>query len=53
MAQISFIQDAFDHEAVKVRPTPTIRTAFLVMAPHQNLLLKVMLIISHFVKPVS
>ena len=35
--------------AIKVGPTATIKTAFLVMALHQ----KLMLIISHIVKPVS
>ena len=52
----SFFLDAIDREAIKVALMPTIKTAFLVMALHQNyldLLTKVMLIISHIVKPVS
>ena len=56
MDQNSLFLDAIDREAIKVGPTPTIKTAFLVMALRQNylsLLLKVMLIISHFVKLVS
>ena len=56
MGQNSFIRDAIDREAIKVGPTLAIRTAFLVIALRQNyldLLLKVMLTISHFVKPVT
>ena len=56
MDQKSFFLDAIDHEAIKVGPMPTIKTAFLVMALCQKLpkpSLKVMLIISHFVKLVS
>ena len=56
MAQNSFIQDAIDHEAIKSWLTPTTTTAFLVMASCQKLTrpsFKVMLIISHFVKPVT
>ena len=51
--QNSLFLDAIDREAIKVRPMPTIRTAFLVMALCQQLLLKFMLIISHFVKEVE
>ena len=37
MDQNSFFLDDIDHEAIKVEPTPTIKTAFLVMALHQKL----------------
>ena len=37
MDQNSFVLDAINHEAIKVGPTPTIKTAFLVMALHQKL----------------
>ena len=37
MDQNSFFVDAIDREAIKVRPTPTIKTAFLVMALRQKL----------------
>ena len=37
MAQNSFIQNAINHEAIKVKPIPTIRTAFLELAPYQKL----------------
>ena len=37
MAQSSFFLDAIDREAIKVGPTPTIKTAFLVMALRQKL----------------
>ena len=37
MDQNSFFLDAIDHEVIKVRPTPTIKTAFLVMALCQKL----------------
>ena len=53
MDQNSFFLEAIDREAIKVGPTPSIKTAFLAMALRQNyldLLLKRMLIISHFVK---
>ena len=56
MDQKSFFLDAIDHETIKVGPTPTIKTSFLVMVLHQKLptsSFKVMLTISHFVKPVS
>ena len=33
----SFFLDAIDHEAIKVTPTPTIKTAFLEMALRQKL----------------
>ena len=33
----SFFLDAIDREAIKVGPTPTIKTAFLVMALRQKL----------------
>ena len=33
----SFFHDAIDREAIKVAPTPTIKTAFLAMALHQKL----------------
>ena len=52
----SFFLDAIEHEAIIVTLTPTIKTAFLVMALCQNyldLLIKVILMISHIVKPVS
>ena len=53
----SFFLDAIDREAIKVALTPTIKTAFPAMALCQklpiDLLIKVMLIISHIVKPVS
>ena len=38
MAQNSFIQDAINHEAIKVELTATITTAFLEMASYQKLL---------------
>ena len=56
MDQNSFLLDSISRKAIKVGLMPTIKTAFLVMALHQNyldLLLKVMLVISHFVKLVS
>ena len=37
MAQNSFIQNAIDCEAIKIRPTSTIITAFLVMPSRQKL----------------
>ena len=37
MAQNSFIQDAINHEAIKVELMPTITTAFLVMVSCQKL----------------
>ena len=37
MDQNSFFLDAINHEAIKVGPTPTIKTAFLVMALRQKL----------------
>ena len=37
MDQNSFFVDAIDHEAIKVGLTPTIKTAFLVMALRQKL----------------
>ena len=37
MDQNSFFVDAISPEAIKVGPTPTIKTAFLVMALHQKL----------------
>ena len=33
----SFFLDAIDREAIKVTPTPTIKTAFLAMTLYQNL----------------
>ena len=56
MDQNSFFLDTIDREAIKVGPTPTIKTAFLAMALRQKLprpSLKGMLIISHFVKLIS
>ena len=56
MYQNSIFLDAINHEAIKVRMMPTIRTAFLVTVSCQKLprpSLKVMLILYHFVKPVS
>ena len=52
----SFFLDAIYREAIRVAPTPTIKTTFLAMALHQShldLLIKVALITSHIVKPVS
>ena len=37
MDQNSFFLDAIDREAIKVWPSPTIKTAFLVMALRQKL----------------
>ena len=37
MDQNSFFLDAINRKAIKVRPTPTIKTAFLVMALRQTL----------------
>ena len=50
MDQSSFFVDAIDREAIKVRPMPTITTAFLVMENYIDLLFKV--IIFDFVKPI-
>ena len=35
MDQNSFFLDTIDHEAIKIWPTPTIRTTFLVMESRQ------------------
>ena len=55
MYQNSFLLDAINCEAIKVKLTLTITTAFLVTASCQKLrrsFFKVMLITFHFVKPV-
>ena len=53
MDQNNFFLDTINREAIKVGPTPTIKTAFLVMELRQKLPKPSFKSLSHFVKPVS